>query len=351
MFPYWLLFSCFALGCFVGGFRTGPKDPFDSFGFRLAFLLLFAMLAFRWGTGFDWGRYIALFERMDSRSFIDVIQMRDPGYALLNWAVRHLDGGFWVVTLLGAVPFVFGLYHFSKAQPEPWIAAMVAIPYLVIVVAMGYIRQGIAIGFLLGGLAGLLQGKPYWRFIVATFLASLFHSTAVIAIPLTVMGLHRDRMTQLVAAPAVAYLLYTFAFQSQFDRFVANYVRYAMVSEGAGIRMAMCAVPAVLFLFYRNRLAFSDDERALWRNFSLASIALAVLFLLSTASTAVDRIALYLLPLQLAVFARLPLLINSRVGGRVLVIALFAAVQFVWLNYAQTARGWIPYRLTIPFSA
>jgi len=41
----------------------------------------------------------------------------------------------------------------------------------VIVVAMGYVRQGVAIGFILGGLAGLISGKPYWRFILVTIIA------------------------------------------------------------------------------------------------------------------------------------------------------------------------------------
>ena len=65
-------------------------------------------------------------------------------------------------------------------------------------------------------------------------------------------------------------------------------------------------------------------------------------------STAVDRVALYLLPLQLVVFAYLP-----EVAGRAttpnkdwvwLVLGYYALVQFVWFNYATHAPWWIPYR-------
>ena len=120
-------------------------------------------------------------------------------------------------------------------------------------------------------------------------------------------------------------------------------------SEGAGVRLALCAVPAIAFLLYKRRLAFGEDEQALWRNYSIVALGLVTLYyFFIPASTAIDRSALYLLPLQLAIFSRMPLLVGSWLLGRLIVIFLTAAVLFVWLNYAKSAFGWVPYRMTIP---
>ena len=59
-------------------------------------------------------------------------------------------------------------------------------------------------------------------------------------------------------------------------------------------------------------------------------------------STAVDRLALYVMPLQIAVLSRFPLIFGRRMGT--LIVVLYSlAIEFVWLNFATNARYWIPY--------
>ena len=350
MYPYWLLFTFFAIGSLTARSRLGPSDRFRSFGFLAGFILLTVMIGLRDQIGLDWNKYEYFFTMVARKSLLDVLLMRDPAYFLLDWAAQQLDAPFWVANSVGALIFNWGLYRFARTQPEPWLVVLAAIPYLVIVVAMGMARQGIAIGILLGGLAGLIEEKPFRRFIIAILVAAMFHSSAVVALPISVLGLKRSRATQLIAVPAVAYFLYTFAFQNDFDVLVANYVTNNLESEGAAVRLALCAVPAIAFLLYKRRLAFGEDEQALWRNYSIVALGLVTLYFFIPASTAIDRSALYLLPLQLAIFSRMPLLVGSWLLGRLIVIFLTAAVLFVWLNYAKSAFGWVPYRMTIPFA-
>jgi hypothetical protein len=77
------------------------------------------------------------------------------------------------------------------------------------------------------------------------------------------------------------------------------------------------------------------------------SIALLAGYFLTSASTALDRIALYCIPLQLFVFAHLPDALG-RHGGRNMpivaaILAYYATVQFVWLSYSANAYMWLPY--------
>jgi len=81
---------------------------------------------------------------------------------------------------------------------------------------------------------------------------------------------------------------------------------------------------------------------------SLAALGFVVLLLVSPSSTAVDRVALYWIPLQLFVWSRLPDVLG-RFGQRnpLWVTAVFsysAAVLFVWLFFASHAHAWLPYQ-------
>ena len=110
----------------------------------------------------------------------------------------------------------------------------------------------------------------------------------------------------------------------------------------------MNALPAALLLLLRKRVAWQQvAERNLWTMLALAALAAVVALLVSPSSTAVDRVALYLIPLQLFVFARLPDLLGHGRDRRhwvVAVVLYYAAVLFVWLNFASHAHSWLPYR-------
>lgn len=79
----------------------------------------------------------------------------------------------------------------------------------------------------------------------------------------------------------------------------------------------------------------------------IALVSLAVVFLVSYTSTAVDRLSLYLLPLQIVVYSRVYLLFNDRLFrpvSSVAVLLLYATVMFFWLNYANHANNWLSYQ-------
>jgi hypothetical protein len=145
-------------------------------------------------------------------------------------------------------------------------------------------------------------------------------------------------------ADGLTFLFVGRLLEDSLENFVRNYVQAKYSSQGALIRVAMNLVPATLVLTLASRLGFSDTERRLWRNFALASFALLALVLVSPSTTAVDRVALYVLPIQIAVLSRVPGGLMRELTGKLTVIAYSLAVQFVWLNFAAHADSWIPYR-------
>jgi hypothetical protein len=303
------------------------------------------MIGFRFEVGADWTAYVAMYKR--ARLAL-AIGNGDPGYLALNYTVREAGLPFWWVNVFCGLIFTWGLHRLSSLQEEPWLALLIAVPYLVIVVAMGYARQGVAIGILMGGLASLMRTQSIPRYVVAVAIAALFHRTAIIAILFVGLGGARSRVPMVVLLIFAAGILYTSLLQSHVDALIQGYIGVRWSAQGALIRILMVVLPATIFLLNRGKLGFNDFERRIWRNFSVAAFGSLLMLAVVPSSTAVDRLALYIMPLQLAVLPRVPKLIGSQVFGRLAIIFYAAAVQFVWLNYGQNAISWYPYKSYIP---
>jgi len=310
---------------------------------------LFAlMIGFRYEVGGDWFNYVEHFKTTSYLRFSEIFDKGDPGHYFLNWLVARLGGGVqWVNLLYGSV-LMWGTVMFCRKQPWPWLALLVAVPYMLIVVGMGYSRQAMALGFALVGLVALGEHRVR-GFVVCIALGALFHKSALLLLPIAVLANSRNRFLTAGMVGATFVLLYFLLLAEDADALWTNYVEYQMQSQGAKIRVLMNAVPALLMLLYGKRLAPDRQERRLWT--IIALLALLCLPLVSLASTAVDRVALYLIPLQLFVFARIPLLagtnIRMRTGLVLGVIGYYAAVQFVWLNFATHAQYWLPYQFRL----
>jgi hypothetical protein len=340
---YWLLFLYFA----AGAIREQPRPAESAKGdvlFRLGCLFTALLIGLRFHVGADWDQYEYIFVDARSETMGSLPVVADPGYYLINIVVQWLGLDLWLVNLVCGLIFAWGLMRFCEAQERPWLAAVVAVPYLVIVVAMGYTRQAVAIGVIMAGLASYVHKASLLRFAAYVAIAASFHKTAVVALPLIAVANERGRLVTLVIAAAMSYVLYYLFLAQSVGRLVTNYIDTRYAAEGAGIRIAMCLVPATLFLARSKSLGFSERERLVWRNFSLAAFGFLALLLILRASAAVDRLALYVIPLQLAVLSRPKAVMVSERLGIILVILYSAAVEFTWLTYAHHARYWLPYQ-------
>ena len=344
MLIYWLLFLYFAVGAMVEQRRPAAVSGRGDVLFRFGCLLIALIVGLRYHVGADWIPYEGIFAEARGENVASLPAIADPGYYLVNIVVQWFGGDLWLVNLVCAVIFAWGLMRLAEAQERPWLAVVVAIPYLVIVVAMGYTRQAVAIGLIMAALASYAKTGSMLRFAVYVALAATFHKTAVVALPLIALANERGRLAGLLIAVGITYLFYQFFLSASVGRLVTNYIDARYAAEGAGIRIAMSIVPAALFLIRSRQLGFSERERRVWRNLSFAAFLFLFLLVVVRSSAAVDRLALYTIPLQLAVLSRPRSIFVSEGFGTALIIAYAAVVQFTWLNYAHHARYWVPYQ-------
>lgn len=355
MWPYWLIFLVPALAAVlkpVPRLKPLPLDP-TRWGLEwlLALLLLALVIGWRVEVGGDWFSYFRYLERVQGAPLHEVLQSRDPGYELLNWFSQQMGWGIYGVNLVCGLFLAVGLVFFCRQLPRPWLALAVAVPYLVIVVGMGYSRQGVALGLAMLGLVALMRQRTV-VFVVLVLLGATFHKTAVILLPIAALASTRNRYWTATWVGVITLAAYQLFLEDSVETLVTNYIEAEYQSQGALVRLVMNALPATLLLLWRRRFRFTQAESTLWLWLALISLALLAVLFVSPSSTAVDRIALYMLPLQLVVFAHLPDVLGRRTSsnqGWVLAVVLYyAAVNFVWLNYASHASAWLPYRF-LPF--
>lgn len=352
MLTYWLMFLLPASAALFARTRranavTGERDyRLDGMWWSIV-VVLTALIGFRLEVGGDWFNYFNYLFKVRDISLGDTLLLDDPGYHLITWLSVRAGWGVFGLNLMGGAVFAIGLAVFCRSLPRPWLALAVAVPYMVIVVGMGYARQAIALGFAMLGLVALGRKSTAW-FVVWVVLGATMHKSAVLLLPIAALASSRNRWWSMAWVGVVALGAYVLFLQESVDALYTNYVEAQYQSQGALIRLVMNALPAAILLGWQRRFDFSEGEAPLWRWFAIISLVLLGVLLLTPASTAVDRVALYMLPLQLVVFSHFPDVFGRR-GKRndlqvAAVVGYYAAVQFVWLNFASHSQYWLPYR-------
>ncbi|CAJ0888573.1 hypothetical protein AMST5_03889 [freshwater sediment metagenome] len=374
MWPYWVMFLAPALAA-TGSKATRPNPTATlalsrwPAGWILSWLSLVLLIGFRDRVGGDWKAYLGYYVKASEMDFNDLLQQPDPGFYLLNWLSAQVDLGVYGTNLLGGIIFAYGLLTFCRVQPQPWLALAVAVPYLVIVVGMGYSRQAIALGLEMLGLA-YLGNESKLKFAICIGLGTTFHKTALALLPIAALSTTRNRLWTIIWVSLIGVVLYASFLEKNVESLYTNYITADMQSRGALVRSLMNAIPAFILVLWRKRFILSPSQGRLWTIFAIISLFLPAVLLAPSGGTAVDRMALYMLPIQLFVFSRLPGVFGAQpklrpaamlqagvrdpVSGnaarqlRMAILLYYSAVLFVWLNFGDYSTYWVPYRF-LPF--
>ena len=116
-------------------------------------------------------------------------------------------------------------------------------------------------------------------------------------------------------------------------------------SIGASYRVWMNAIPAVLFLLFLKKWKRYFDNSSLWVAMAIASIV--SVFFVGYFSTPIDRINIYLAPIQLYFWSRAPFIWSDSVTQTAMVMAVYLIylISFVfWFFFANHAYEWMPYK-------
>lgn len=345
MLPYFLVFFLTALPSVI-------QTPKAYYGFLGVISILYIGLRFE--VGADWDNYLEIFENSKTAPWIDLEGVvTDFGYHILNKLAAFLGQDIYFVNTAVAVIFTIGLFTFCNKLKDPYLGLAIAFPYLTTVVAMGYTRQAAAIGVEMLALPVLVKGK-IGQFLCLIFLAALFHKTAIILLifPLALFILQSLETGKIIYAAGASAFVIPMILITNFllEQFSYRYIESQMSSSGTLIRLIMNLLPAtVLLLEYYTGDNFFTRAPKIY--LVLAWLAMLSFLLVLTGSTTVaDRLGLYLTPIQVYVLGNFPYLFLSQAPRavhfwRLTLIGYSFAVLWVWLNFADHAYAWIPYRI------
>jgi hypothetical protein len=340
MFAYFALFGYFAAGAVMNAYRAGQKRPH----LWIPAIVLVILIGLRWQIGTDWGVYdIMLQLTLSNASHVGL----EPSYQLLNWIAATRGWGLWFPNLICAIIFTYGLVIFCREQPNPWLALVVATPYLIIAVAMGFTRQSAAVGLLMVALVQFTKGK-YMRVFISLALATTFHISVIAFAPLFAVAIVGRAVVSGILLIVFVFVLY-FAFSERIADRMVVYSVYKYSAAGVIPRLVMSTIAAAIFLIWRKRFSNQIIELRIWTLFSLVSFASIALLAFVPSSTIVDRLGIFLVPLQIFVMSRLPFIFHEQKREDIMlvtgIIFYSLAVEVVWLYFGVEAKWyWIPYK-------
>lgn len=360
MLVYWVMFGIFAVVAMLRpdgrataeysstGVQSG-EAPRRSLVPIFTGLFLIVVIGLRYRVGGDWSNYEADYLYIE---YLDLgqaftVSRQELAYTLINWLSAQAGGGMGMVNVLAAIPFTVGLIRLSQRLGNAALALAIATPFLIIVVGMGFTRQAAALGFLMIALVELLEKKSLKRFIAYVLLGALFHRTLLIFIPIVLLGSARTWIDSALLAAIALPTAYFTLIRESLDQYGSGYLQSNYDAQGASVRVAMNLLPAVLLLLSGNVLFRTREEQYVWRTFAVLAILAAAALYFIESSVIVDRLSIYLIPLQLFVYTRIAEQASSSSSSswtsRGVILLYSATVMFVWLNYAQNAWGWVPY--------
>jgi len=325
----------------------------------LFFICLVIFIGLRQEVGGDWGNYIYALQKASLMNVEQLIKFEgEPLFAVIKAYAVSFDceyeaiscglnrGGIQFLNTICAIFFSYGLMVFCKYQPRPWLAMCVAVPYLIIVVAMGYTRQAGAIGFVMLAFTAISHGKLF-QYCIWILFAAAVHKTSLIMLPLVLFSIQKNKTLILILIVILSYLAYYFFFANALLIYFQNYIEAEYDAAGAFIRLTMNAIPAIIFLYWRNSFTLNNNVKNYWTGISILALMLFFLYFVSPSSVALDRIGLYLIPLQLFVMSRIPDIFGVN-GERnplmhYLIIIYCFFILTTWIFFSSHSRNWIPY--------
>lgn len=351
----WVYWTFYIVLSFFVILKMRPVYTFDETSSRVPrrYFLWFLLLLFiglRHEVGGDWFTYLKYIEYARGTSINQfVLLLNDPGYGLLNWVGLNYGGGIYFVNSFSAAVFCFGVFTYCNFQPRPRLALLVAFPYLIIFVGMGYTRQSVAIGLVMLALVFLQRGL-FIRFILFVLLGALFHKTALICLLFGILykfkGLLMLILSILISAFIIIFLIQT--------GYVYELIRIyfgdtGLTSSGATLRVGMTTMSAVIFLIWRKRFLLAPKQKRFWVFISILTLGFfGLIFIIPNSTTAIDRILLYLVPLQIMVLSHLPSVFgrprNRNPFWVYSIIGYNGMILFGYLLYGVHRDNWIPYQ-------
>ena len=289
----------------------------------------------RYEVGADWGPYQKLFDRLaDWRSVFEARE--EILFSGLMFIIKSMFHDFSIfIFVLFLVSFSLKYSIIRRYSPDIFVSLMVYLYTVFLIYDVNGLRQGLAIGIVLHGVPYILKRKLL-PFLALTIMASFFHISALIFVPLYYLARIQisNKILMLSLIPLIvislqigSVLQHNSIFQSflEIERFLhyATYLTdaYHNANESfLNIALFQRLFIFLLFMYYYKKIMFSEDIKLLLRNGYFASIIIFIIFSFSSEFSA--RLGFYYKSLEILI---IPMLVSCPIkrSERLMLLGVF----------------------------
>lgn len=201
------------------------------------------------------------------RSFLDKINYplsfetlkefsTEPGWNILNLLLVRLGQSYFILlTAVGAICSISALYVINKLSESKTLSIFIYFTMALYLFSFAASRQAVAIGIYMLSIPHLLN-KDFMKYTIIVCIASLFHQTALVTLPLYFF--FRMPFSNKVLALIVVCGLVTSALIPQIMTYAANveerYSVYTKYEGGGEMFTAFYFILSVFFIFQRSKI-------------------------------------------------------------------------------------------------
>lgn len=309
------------------GYKTN-----SSFFLKIAFVVVFFYLAFRYNYGIDFKSYEFIFNQVKLNTNLGNIE---EGWIFIN----ALSPTFSVLIGVLALFYSYTFYRFIKNYVSPnywWFAILILLlNFSYMITHASAMRQTVAILIFINSIKYILEQKIF-KYFLCCLLAFLFHKSAIILIPAYFMQFFNTKSSRIVwLISLIAYLLlaldqslvleiYNFFASDNSGLNLDAYSHYVTGDDIVGFRFNN-----IIYLLLFIIVAWGDKKqslefRKLGRLFLLALYCMA----LSNSVEMVARISYYFFPLSIVLY---PSFLKNAFGYSIVKYTFIAIVISVFL--------------------
>lgn len=340
------------------------------FCLKISFLIIFLFLALRYNYGPDYETYRDLFLSIDQFGLEDIkdIWMKtfffnligsdklggytgstEVGWQALCFLFQPL--GFFAMVATLALFNCLVYYYFIKKYVPPayyWFAVFLYVftPDLMIVHASA-MRQSVAISIFLLSI-NYIYKKDFPRYALLIFIATLFHTTAIILLPVYLLGALNFKTNLPAAIGIFAVFLLLFLLKGPLSQIMGTFTyatKYEIYNEstitGGALTISFYAIILILLLLYDR---YQNKEISLL--FKIAALNIFMIPLVFIMGM-IGRLGMYFQPLLFFVVYPFVLLRMDKIIPKYpllfrysfMVIIGFYAIYMFW-NFVQSPESW-----------
>ena len=315
--------------------------------YYIVLLGLFLFSAYRYQVGCDWYGYYKLYLKMQNWDMITLLNSRDPLSHLIVYFVFKVGLPYPYIFIPFSLLFFIGVHIFARKQPDRLSFLILLFPVLIINMTMSGVRQAAAIGIICIAFSAFVDKRPV-RFIFLVFLATAFHSSAIIfslLLPFASGIYNKYRFILFVAIALFGTIGFTYT--NNFQYAVNAYIGSGREAFGALFRVMILELSIIYFyLFVNNKWknTFPNDYGLV----NLCALGILLLLLLLPISTIIsDRLSYYFIPIQAMIFARLPYLPFKRNHSTYIALPYLGIIIFFifWTQFSwHFHECYLPYK-------